>query len=93
MLVLSYLFIFCLFPLLPSIYATFSKVVTMIYLDKKRPHWKLIQQGRFYNLVCLNFYVGCYPFTPFLFDYVSCSPFRVPIARLAAAQAAIKDMK
>ena len=24
-------------------------------------------------------------------DYVSCSPFRVPIARLAAAQAAIKD--
>ena len=25
-------------------------------------------------------------------DYVSCSPFRVPIARLAAAQAAIKDM-
>ena len=27
------------------------------------------------------------------FDYVSCSPFRVPIARLAAAQAAIKDGK
>lgn len=27
------------------------------------------------------------------FDYVSCSPFRVPIARLAAAQAAIKDRK
>ncbi len=26
-------------------------------------------------------------------DYVSCSPFRVPIARLAAAQAAIKDHK
>ena len=26
-------------------------------------------------------------------DYVSCSPVRVPIARLAAAQAAIKDMK
>ena len=26
-------------------------------------------------------------------DYVSCSPFRVPIARLAAAQAAIADMK
>ena len=26
-------------------------------------------------------------------DYVSCSPFRVPIARLAAAQAAIKDTK
>ena len=26
-------------------------------------------------------------------DYVSCSPFRVPIARLAAAQAAIKDDK
>ena len=26
-------------------------------------------------------------------DYVSCSPFRVPIARLAAAQAAIKDEK
>ena len=26
-------------------------------------------------------------------DYVSCSPFRVPIARLAAAQAAIKDAK
>jgi len=26
-------------------------------------------------------------------DYVSCSPFRVPIARLAAAQAAIKDMR
>ncbi len=26
-------------------------------------------------------------------DYVSCSPFRVPIARLAAAQAAIKDNK
>ena len=25
-------------------------------------------------------------------DYVSCSPFRVPIARLAAAQAAIKEM-
>ncbi len=25
--------------------------------------------------------------------YVSCSPFRVPIARLAAAQAAIKDEK
>ena len=24
-------------------------------------------------------------------DYVSCSPFRVPIARLAAAQAAIKN--
>ena len=24
-------------------------------------------------------------------DYVSCSPFRVPIARLAAAQAAIKS--
>jgi pyruvate,orthophosphate dikinase len=23
-------------------------------------------------------------------DYVSCSPFRVPIARLAAAQAAVK---
>jgi len=23
-------------------------------------------------------------------DYVSCSPFRVPVARLAAAQAAIK---
>ncbi len=27
------------------------------------------------------------------FDYVSCSPFRIPIARLAAAQAAIKDKK
>ena len=26
-------------------------------------------------------------------DYVSCSPFRVPIARLAAAQAALKDQK
>ena len=26
-------------------------------------------------------------------DYVSCSPFRVPIARLAAAQAAIKDKR
>ena len=26
-------------------------------------------------------------------DYVSCSPFRVPIARLAAAQAAIKDQQ
>jgi len=26
-------------------------------------------------------------------DYVSCSPFRIPIARLAAAQAAIKDGK
>jgi pyruvate,orthophosphate dikinase len=25
------------------------------------------------------------------FDYVSCSPFRVPVARLAAAQLAIKD--
>ncbi|HEX6838653.1 MAG TPA: putative PEP-binding protein, partial [Polyangia bacterium] len=25
------------------------------------------------------------------FDYVSCSPFRVPIARLAAAQAALKS--
>ena len=24
-------------------------------------------------------------------DYVSCSPFRVPIARLAAAQAALED--
>jgi len=24
-------------------------------------------------------------------DYVSCSPFRVPIARLAAAQAAVSD--
>ena len=27
------------------------------------------------------------------FDYVSCSPFRVPIARLAAAQAALKNAK
>ena len=26
-------------------------------------------------------------------DYVSCSPFRVPIARLAAAQAAIAEKK
>ena len=26
-------------------------------------------------------------------DYVSCSPLRVPIARLAAAQAAIKQAK
>jgi multidrug resistance efflux pump len=26
-------------------------------------------------------------------DYVSCSPFRVPIARLAAAQAAIKESR
>ncbi len=26
-------------------------------------------------------------------NYVSCSPFRVPIARLAAAQAAVKDKK
>ena len=26
-------------------------------------------------------------------DYVSCSPYRVPIARLAAAQAAIKQAK
>jgi len=26
-------------------------------------------------------------------NYVSCSPFRVPIARLAAAQAAIEDIK
>ena len=26
-------------------------------------------------------------------DYVSCSPFRVPVARLAAAQAALKDNK
>ena len=25
------------------------------------------------------------------FDYVSCSPYRVPIARLAAAQAALED--
>jgi pyruvate,orthophosphate dikinase len=25
------------------------------------------------------------------FDYVSCSPFRVPVARLAAAQAAIQE--
>jgi len=26
-------------------------------------------------------------------DYVSCSPFRVPIARLAAAQAALADQQ
>ena len=26
-------------------------------------------------------------------DYVSCSPFRVPIARLAAAQAAVKEKR
>jgi pyruvate,orthophosphate dikinase len=26
-------------------------------------------------------------------DYVSCSPFRVPIARLAAAHAALKERK
>jgi pyruvate,orthophosphate dikinase len=26
-------------------------------------------------------------------DYVSCSPFRVPIARLAAAHAALKEKK
>ena len=26
-------------------------------------------------------------------DYVSCSPFRVPVARLAAAQAALKNRK
>jgi len=26
-------------------------------------------------------------------NYVSCSPFRVPIARLAAAQAAAKEIK
>ncbi len=26
-------------------------------------------------------------------NYVSCSPFRVPIARLAAAQAAVEEMK
>jgi pyruvate,orthophosphate dikinase len=26
-------------------------------------------------------------------DYVSCSPFRVPVARFAAAQAAIADKK
>ena len=26
-------------------------------------------------------------------DYVSCSPFRVPIARLAAAQAAIREQR
>jgi pyruvate, orthophosphate dikinase len=26
-------------------------------------------------------------------DYVSCSPFRVPIARLAAAQAALSEGK
>ena len=26
-------------------------------------------------------------------DYVSCSPFRVPIARLAAAQAEVKEKK
>ena len=26
-------------------------------------------------------------------DYVSCSPFRVPIARLAAAQAAIREIE
>ena len=26
-------------------------------------------------------------------DYVSCSPFRVPIARLAAAQAKIREQK
>ena len=26
-------------------------------------------------------------------DYVSCSPYRVPIARLAAAQAALADKK
>jgi pyruvate,orthophosphate dikinase len=25
--------------------------------------------------------------------YVSCSPFRVPVARLAAAQAAVADLK
>ncbi|MFV2033787.1 MAG: putative PEP-binding protein, partial [Halocynthiibacter sp.] len=27
------------------------------------------------------------------FDYVSCSPFRVPVARLAAAQLAVRDRK
>jgi pyruvate,orthophosphate dikinase len=26
-------------------------------------------------------------------DYVSCSPYRVPIARLAAAQAAVAEQK
>ncbi len=26
-------------------------------------------------------------------DYVSCSPFRIPIARLAAAQAAVQNKK
>ena len=26
-------------------------------------------------------------------DYVSCSPYRVPLARLAAAQAALADME
>ena len=32
-------------------------------------------------------------FHKFGMNYVSCSPFRVPIARLAAAQAAIKSYK
>ena len=27
------------------------------------------------------------------FNYVSCSPFRVPVARLAAAQLAVKDKR
>ena len=32
-----------------------------------------------------------YTFNRIGLDYVSCSPYRVPVARLAAAQAAIKQ--
>ena len=35
----------------------------------------------------------CFKYITLGLNYVSCSPFRVPIARLAAARAAVRDLQ
>ena len=55
----------------------------------------LVNDGRLYfaSQASTTFVKFGIPIFGLEYDYVSCSPFRVPIARLAAAQAAIAEEK
>ena len=65
---------------------TLDKVVQWKGTARSTPHYLVFPARRAYHM-CPSSVEFCHKVG---LDYVSCSPFRVPIARLAAAQAAIK---
>ena len=76
-----------------TVYCSILMPVVMGVFEKIFPNFQSITQDPLLDVICYILVVGVEFCHKIGLDYVSCSPFRVPIARLAAAQAAINASK